>query len=404
MSQPEINTLESYNNLALEIISNLIEIKALSPENGGYGEIDKAEYILSLLDFTDEIERFDAEDGRAKKGIRPNIVARIKGERQRTLWIVCHMDVVPEGDLKLWESNPFKAEVVDDRVYGRGAEDNGQAIVSTILAGKFLSEQNPELSFGMIFVSDEETGSRFGIQHLLKEKKFSRDDLFLVPDTGSPDGSLIEIAEKNILWLRFEIFGKQGHASRPDMFYNAGRRAMKILLELDEMLHKKFNTKNNLFEPPYSTFEPTKREKNVDNPNTIPGLDVSYFDCRVLPSYTNEEVIEFVRDFLEKKQMDDGFECRMEILQNESSPPTPENSEIVMRLKKALKILRGAEAKPVGIGGNTCASFFRKAGYETAVWSTLDGKAHEPNEYAKLSNIIEDAKVFAMLALDTIGR
>ena len=399
MPHLEVDIIESFRDHAIEIIRNLIEIKALSPDNGGYGEIDKAEYILSLVDFADEIERFDAEDRRAKKGIRPNIVAKIRGKKRRTLWIVCHMDVVPEGDLKLWDSDPFKAEIVSDRVYGRGAEDNGQAIVSAILAGKFLSEQNPELSFGMIFVSDDETGSRFGIQHLLKEKKFSRDDLFLVPDTGSPDGSLIEIAEKNILWLKLEIFGKQGHASRPDMFYNASRRAMKILLELDEILHSRFSAENSLFDPPHSTFEPTKREKNVDNPNTIPGLDVSYFDCRVLPSYTNDEVIELVRKFLDEKQSEDGFECRMEVIQNESSPPTSEDSEIVLRLKKALRTLRGIEAKPVGIGGNTCASFFRKAGYETAVWSTLDGKAHEPNEYARISNIIEDAKVFAMLAL-----
>ncbi len=399
MPHLEVDIIESFRDHAIEIIRNLIEIKALSPDNGGYGEIDKAEYILSLVDFADEIERFDAEDRRAKKGIRPNIVAKIRGKKRRTLWIVCHMDVVPEGDLKLWDSDPFKAEIVGDRVYGRGAEDNGQAIVSAILAGKFLSEQNPELSFGMIFVSDEETGSRFGIQHLLKEKKFSRDDLFLVPDTGSPDGSLIEIAEKNILWLKLEIFGKQGHASRPDMFYNASRRAMKILLELDEILHSRFSAENSLFDPPHSTFEPTKREKNVDNPNTIPGLDVSYFDCRVLPSYTNDEVIELVRKFLDEKQSEDGFECRMEVIQNESSPPTSEDSEIVLRLKKALRTLRRIEAKPVGIGGNTCASFFRKAGYETAVWSTLDGKAHEPNEYARISNIIEDAKVFAMLAL-----
>ena len=399
MPHLEVDIIESFRDHAIEIIRNLIEIKALSPDNGGYGEIDKAEYILSLVDFADEIERFDAEDRRAKKGIRPNIVAKIRGKKRRTLWIVCHMDVVPEGDLKLWDSDPFKAEIVGDRVYGRGAEDNGQAIVSAILAGKFLSEQKPELSFGMIFVSDEETGSRFGIQHLLKEKKFSRDDLFLVPDTGSSDGSLIEIAEKNILWLKLEIFGKQGHASRPDMFYNASRRAMKILLELDEILHSRFSAENSLFDPPHSTFEPTKREKNVDNPNTIPGLDVSYFDCRVLPSYTNDEVIELVRKFLDEKQSEDGFECRMEVIQNESSPPTSEDSEIVLRLKKALRTLRRIEAKPVGIGGNTCASFFRKAGYETAVWSTLDGKAHEPNEYARISNIIEDAKVFAMLAL-----
>ncbi len=396
----DLNTIENDRDAAAEILSRLIEIKALSPDNGGEGEFDKAEYILSLLEFADEIERFDAEDRRAKKGIRPNIVARINGKRRRTLWIVCHMDVVPEGDLKLWESDPFKAKIVDDRIYGRGAEDNGQAIASTVLAGKFLSEHKPDLSFGMIFVSDEETGSKYGIQHLLKEKTFSKDDLFLVPDTGSPDGSLIEIAEKNILWLKFEIFGKQGHASRPDMFHNASRRAMRILLELDELLHRKFNERNNLFEPPYSTFEPTKREKNVDNPNTIPGVDVSYLDCRVLPSYSNDEVIEFVRRFLEQKEIKDGFKCNLKVVQNESSPPTSKNSEIVLRLKKALKALRGIEAKPIGIGGNTCASFFRKAGYETAVWSTLDGKAHEPNEYARLSNIIEDAKVFAMLAFD----
>ena len=89
----------------------------------------------------------------------------------------------------------------------------------------------------------------------------------------------------------------------------------------------------------------------------------------------------------------------MSVIQNESSPPTDENSEIVQRLKKALKVLRNIDARPIGIGGNTCASFFRRAGFETAVWSTVDGKAHEPNEYAKISNVIEDAKVFAFLSL-----
>ncbi|NOY11131.1 MAG: M20 family metallo-hydrolase [Archaeoglobi archaeon] len=395
-----LGEIDGYRNRAVEYLSRLIEIRALSPENGGEGEWDKAEYIQSLLDFADSVERYDAEDERAKNGLRPNIVARINGRSRRTLWVVSHMDVVPEGDLSLWESDPFTPRIEEDRVYGRGAEDNGQAIVSTILAGMFLAEHKPELTFGMVFVSDEETGSRYGIRHLLQQGIFKEGDLFLVPDTGSPDGSLIEVAEKNILWLKLEIHGKQGHASRPDMFFNASRRAMKIVLELDRMLHERFNARNNLFEPPYSTFEPTKREKNVDNPNTIPGLDVSYLDCRVLPQYSNEEVIGLVRDFLRRKEEEDGYPCGLEVVQNESSPPTPENSEIVVRLKKALKVARNIDAKLIGIGGNTCASFFRKAGFETAVWSTLDGKAHEPNEYAKVSNIIEDAKVFALLAHD----
>lgn len=396
----ELEKIDGYREKAVEILSKLIEIKALSPENGGDGEWDKAEYIQSLLDFADSVERVDAEDKRAKNGVRPNIVARIEGKKSRTLWVVSHMDVVPEGDFSLWESDPFTPRIEGDRIYGRGAEDNGQAIVSTILAGMFLAEHRPDLTFGMVFVADEETGSRYGIRHLLEQNVFRKGDLFLVPDTGSPDGTLIEIAEKNILWLKLEIYGKQGHASRPDMFFNASRRAMRIILELDRKLHERFNERNELFEPPYSTFEPTKRERNVDNPNTIPGLDVSYLDCRVLPEYSNGEVIEFVEDFLKERELEDGYPCRLEVTQNESSPPTSEDSEIVVRLKKALKVARNIDAKPVGIGGNTCASFFRKAGFETAVWSTLDGKAHEPNEYAKISNIVEDAKVFALLAFD----
>ncbi|WP_456369012.1 M20 family metallo-hydrolase [Geoglobus sp.] len=396
----EIETINDHRERAVEILSKLIEIRALSPENGGDGEWDKAEYIHSLLDFADSVERYDAEDDRAKNGVRPNIVARINGRQRRTLWVVSHMDVVPEGDASLWSGDPFTPRVEGDLIFGRGAEDNGQAIVSTLLAGMFLAEHRPDLSFGMVFVSDEETGSRFGIQHLLKQDIFRKDDLFLVPDTGSPDGSLIEVAEKNILWLKLEIHGKQGHASRPDMFLNASRRAMNVILELDRMLHERYSARNDLFEPPYSTFEPTKRERNVDNPNTIPGLDVSYIDCRVLPEYSNEDVIEFVRKYLEQVEKRDGYPCRLEVVQNESSPPTPENSEIVSRLKKALKLARNIEAKPVGIGGNTCASFFRKAGFETAVWSTLDGKAHEPNEYARISNVVEDAKVFALLTFD----
>ena len=394
-----LKKIDGFRDYAIKILSKLIEIKALSPENGGEGEWDKAEFIQSLLDFADDVRRYDSRDERAKNGVRPNIVAKIKGEQKRTLWIITHMDVVPAGDLNLWDSDPFKAKVVGDKIYGRGAEDNGQAIVSTILAGKLLSELNPNLTFGMVFVSDEETGSKHGIRYLLNQNIFKKDDLFLVPDAGSPDGSQIEVAEKNLLWLQIKTYGKQGHASRPDLFYNANRRAMKILLELDKALHDRFDKRNNLFNPPYSTFEPTKREENVENVNTIPGLDVSYFDCRIIPEYENEDVIDFVKKFLERKQSEDGYKIEMSVIQNESSPPTDENSEIVQRLKKALKVLRNIDARPIGIGGNTCASFFRRAGFETAVWSTVDGKAHEPNEYAKISNVIEDAKVFAFLSL-----
>ena len=398
MMEKIFERVESYRDFSVKTLSKLVEIKALSPENGGDGELEKANYVESLLENL-KIRRYDAKDERVSSGVRPNIVAELEGEERRRLWIVTHLDVVPEGDRSLWEFDPFKAVYRDGKVYGRGSEDNGQAIVASIIAAKALVDLDvtPKLTLALAFVSDEETGSKYGIQHLLNLGVFRKNDLILVPDAGFPEGNLIEIAEKNILWLKITVVGKQGHASRPDLFKNANRKAMQLLVELDKALHDRFSKRNELFNPPYSTFEPTKREKNVDNVNTIPGRDVSYMDCRVLPEYSNQEVVSFVREFLESRRGD--FDVSLEVVQDESSPPTSESSEVVLRLKRAIKAARNIEANVCGIGGNTCAAFFRKAGFETAVWSTTDGKAHEPNEYAKVDNLIEDAKVFALLPI-----
>ncbi len=388
---------EDYRREMIEVACKLIELKAISPDYGGEGELDKAEYVESLLSEF-EVKRYDAKDDRAKGGVRPNVVAEVV-EGERMLWIVSHLDVVPEGDVSLWETPPFKAVVRDGRIYGRGAEDNNQAVVSSIFAGKVVKELvrkfEPKVGFGLVFVSDEETGSNYGIKYLLNKGVFDKNDIVVVPDAGNERGDEIEIAEKSILWLRFRVHGIQSHASTPKL--NANRRAMEFLLELDKTLHERFKAENELFSPPYSTFEPTKREKNVDNVNTIPGLDVSYMDCRILPEYDLEEVVKVVRDVRDRFVERDKKPIEIEVLQANSSPPTPENSEVVERLKRAIRLMRNVNARPVGIGGNTCASFFRQFGIHTAVWATFVGNAHKPNEFCLIENMVNDAKVFAVL-------
>lgn len=392
MTPDLIDTIQSSRDRIVETLSDLIRIKALSPENGGDGELDKAEYLEQLLEGF-EVERYDARDERARDGIRPNIVTRIEGEEAKTIWIISHLDVVPEGDLQLWDTNPFEPVVRDGRIYGRGSEDNGQAVVASLFAAKAIKELGlkPRYSLGLAFVADEEVGSKYGIQHLLKQDIFHKEDLILVPDAGSPQGDQIEIAEKSILWLKLSVHGKQGHASRPEG-KNAARKAMKFLLALDEGLHREFGKSNSLFQIPTSTFEPTKREKNVDNVNTIPGLDVSYVDCRIIPDYDPNDIIRYVKQLKEEYGS-----IEVDVLQNESSPPTSEDSEVIVKLAEAVEKVKGVNPVKVGFGGNTCGAFFRKAGFQIAVWSTIDGTAHQPNEYAVIDSIVEDAQVFAVL-------
>ena len=390
-----LRALEGMKDEMVELLCKLVEAKAISPDFGGEGEAEKADILMEYLEDFDYVERFDAKDDRAKEGIRPNIVAKVKGVLDRTIWIITHLDVVPEGDVRLWKTPPFKALVENGRIYGRGSEDNGQSIVSSLFAGIAIlnSDVKPKYNFGLAFVSDEESGSEYGIKHLLKQRVFSKEDFFIIPDVGSPKGEMIEIAEKSILWLRFDVFGIQSHASRPIM--NASRRAMKFILDLDEKLHTKFSARDELFDPPYSTFEPTKREKNVDNVNTIPGLDVSYMDCRILPEYSVDEVIDYVESVKRFHEIRDKEKINVEIVQKSSSPKTPENAEIVLRLSDTVYRLRGIKPRLFGIGGNTCASFLRREGFrESVAWCTTDSTAHKPNEYCKIENMVEDAKVF----------
>ena len=89
----------------------------------------------------------------------------------------------------------------------------------------------------------------------------------------------------------------------------------------------------------------------------------------------------------------------VEVLQKQPAPKTYDgDSEVTMLLKRAIQESRGLDARVGGIGGGTCAAFFRKAGYPAVVWSTVDEVAHQSDEYSKVDNMVNDAKVFALLA------
>ncbi len=400
--------IEQLENDAVELMKQLIPIKALSPASGGEGEHDKAEFLkqyLKGIGFS-EVKDYPAPDSSAKGGQRPNLVAVLPGEdTSRTVWILAHMDVVPEGDLSKWKTNPFEAVVKDGKIYGRGSEDNHQGLVSGIIAAKAFLDTGikPKVNLGLMLVGDEETGSTYGLQHMVDHhaELFGKDDLIIVPDAGEPDSSMIEVAEKSILWLKFKTQGKQVHASMPDRGINAFKAASHLIVKLEE-LYRIYDKRDEVFDPPISTFEPTKKEANVPNVNTIPGDDIFYLDCRILPDYTLDEVMATVRKMADEVEKSFGVQIEITSEQEEqAAPATPVDAPVVVALKKAVKDVYHIDARPMGIGGGTVAAIFRRAGYQAAVWSTLDDLAHQPNEYCKISNMINDAKVFAHVALQS---
>ena len=389
-----------------KVSMELIRIPAIAPENGGEGESKRAEKLIQILNEVgfDKIERHDAIDERVPSERRPNIIAQCMGEKTaEKLWIITHMDIVPPGEESLWTvTKPFEPLIKDARVYGRGSEDNLQSMVASIFAVKALKNLKikPRRTVCLCFVADEEQGSTYGIQHLIKQRLFKPEDLVIVPDGGRGDGSFIENAEKSILWLKIRTIGKQTHASRPGDGLNASRVAMQYSLALDKILHNKYPRKDKSFDPPESTFEPTKRDKNVDAVNIVPGEDTNHLDSRILPQYDAEEALSTIHNLAKEFEKKTGARIEIEILQKTIAPkPTDPKARVVVMLKDAITKTMNIKAKIGGIGGGTCAAFFRQVGIPAVVWSTVDEVAHQPNEYSKIENLVNDAKVFASLTI-----
>ena len=398
--------IDSYREAMIELQTELCAHPAVGPENGGDGELLKANFLkdrLIQLGFTN-FRHYDAQDQRVSSGIRPNFVTTIDGKnKSKFIWIITHMDIVPPGELSLWSQDPYKAYVKDGHIFGRGVEDNQQDMVASIFAAKALLDEGliPENSINLTFVSDEETSSNMGLFYMIDstENLFNHDDLIVVPDSGNPQGSLIEVAEKSMLWLCFKTKGKQCHGSNPQLGNNAFVAASHLVTKLVK-LKKLFPKSDPLFDPPQSTFEPTKKEANVGNINTIPGEDIFYMDCRVLPEYDLQNVLAEIRNIVRK--IEKKFKVQIEISTAQyvqSAKPTSPDAPVVLALQESIHAVYNINTFAGGVGAGTVASYIRKKNYPVAVWSKTNQTAHQPDENCPIDNLLGNAKVFAYLFL-----
>ena len=368
----------------IKVLGEIISRNAVNPAHSGPGEKERADYIQNLLENMGlKTKRYEVIDN---KGIvRPSIVTEI-GEG-KTIWLIAHIDTVSPGSG--WTKDPFKLTIEGGKVFGRGVNDNGIGIMAALIVLKKIVDEKIELRYKLKvgFVADEEAGSTYGLKHLVNEGVFSRGDRAIIPDAGNEEGTMVEIAEKAILWLKFITKGKQTHGSTPHRGDNAFLKSMRMANELYDTLHEKFSDSDELFDPPVSTFEPTMKDKNTDSINIIPGEDVHYWDCRILPQHNLEDVLEII-DRVSKK-----YDTEVEVVMKEEASRVEPEDWIVVKLTNSIRKVLGKEPKLMGIGGGTFASILRKIGVPSVVWHIGSGTEHQPDEWELLSNYFKNAEV-----------
>ncbi|MEW6115232.1 MAG: M20/M25/M40 family metallo-hydrolase, partial [Thermodesulfobacteriota bacterium] len=125
-----------------------------------------------------------------------------------------------------------------------------------------------------------------------------------------------------------------------------------------------------------------------------------YMDCRVLPDISLASVLDEMRTVSARVGERFGVEITLkEEMKFEAPAPTPADALVVQALAQAVQEVYGIQARPVGIGGQTVAAFFRKRGLHAVVWEKIVQCAHAPNERISLENLVGNAKVFARMMI-----
>ncbi|MFC5631126.1 MULTISPECIES: M20 family metallopeptidase [Streptococcus] len=137
------------------------------------------------------------------------------GEGSDLLAILCHLDVVPEGDLSKWDSNPFEAVIRDGNLYGRGVQDDKGPSMAALFAVKALMDSGEKLTkrIRFIFGTDEETLWRCLRSFTEKEEQAT---MGFAPDATFP----VIYAEKGLLQARLLGSGSKNLSLEAGEAYN----------------------------------------------------------------------------------------------------------------------------------------------------------------------------------------
>ena len=242
------NNSETLYKNSIKILNDLIAFKTISGEDNSF-LINYCDNILKSLGAS-SFRTYDEE----KKRVNLFSTMKAKKESKKSFIIFSgHTDVVPVS--KGWSTDPFNAEIKNDKLYGRGSCDMKGFIACVLAYAPILSKSSLDRDIHFSFTFDEETACK-GAPILIKElkKRGITDGICIV---GEPTNMKIIDAHKGCYEYTTYFEGLAGHSSEPEKGVSAVEYASKYVNKLFELREKLKNkeSKDSIFSPPYSTMQ-----------------------------------------------------------------------------------------------------------------------------------------------------
>ncbi len=397
----------------IALTRDLVRMPTLNPPGDNYLEI--CEYLARRLkerNFSIEMVRAEGALGDSDQYPRWNMVARREGTRPgECVHFNSHIDVVEVG--RGWTTDPFGAELKNDRIHGRGACDMKGGLAASIIAAEAFIDLYPEFS-GAVEISstaDEESGGFGGVAYLAEKGFFSPERVqhVIIPEPLNKDR--ICLGHRGVWWAEIETLGEIAHGSMPFLGDCAVRHMGAVLEEMEETLFPALKQKTtDMPVVPDGARESTLNINSlhggqIELPANFTGLPAPVvpdscrmiIDRRFLLEENIEDVEREIGDLLETvKSRREDFRYDIRELHKVLPVMTDRNAPVVTTVSKAIEEVLGAPPEYVVSPGTYDQKHIDRIGRMKnciAYGPGILDLAHKPDEYVGVDDMIDSAKV-----------
>ena len=369
--------LKTINEVSLA--RDLVRCQSVTPKDDG--AINVVAKNLKKLGFKCEIMEFKEKGTPQIK----NLYAKI-GKNSPNFCFAGHTDVVPVGDLKSWNVNPFGGVIKNQKLIGRGISDMKGSIDCFIAAVSEFLKKNKKLngSISLLITGDEETvavnGTKKVIEKLIQKKEKINFCMVGEPTNENKLGEMIKIGRRGSITGHLTIIGTQGHVAYPHSSNNPSTIIIEILNKIKKL---KLDKGNKDFEP--SNLEITKI--NIDNTadNVIPAEAKASFNIRFNNLHTSSSIKKKLNKIFSStsKKFKANYKIRYHV-SGESFLTKP--NKTVYMIKNVIK--KSTKINPVlsTTGGTSDARFIKKI--SPCVEFVLIAKTiHQVDEMARVADL-----------------
>jgi succinyl-diaminopimelate desuccinylase len=365
-------------NPVLSLTQDLISRASVTPDDAGCLKLIGQR--LSALGFT--LERMDANG-------TSNLWAR-RGAAAPVICFAGHTDVVPTGPMDQWASHPFKPEIRDGVLYGRGTADMKSSLAAFVVGIEnfVAAHPNHQGSIALLLTSDEEGDALSGTVHVVNTLKARGEtiDCCIVgePTSSVKFGDTIKNGRRGSLSAKLVVKGIQGHVAYPEKVKNP---IHLIAPALAELAAERWDEGNEYFPP--TSFQISNIHAGTGATNVVPGTVEVLFNLRFSTASTADGLQSRIHAILDRHNLE------YEIVWTLGGRPflTP-RGKLVEVMTEAIQAATGVTPELSTTGGTSDGRFIADICPQVVEFGPINATIHKLNECIAVADLAPLAKSY----------